>query len=217
MTTFNVQPLLRSSPPAHRAIALITRLTAVVLGIGWTIHGDISAGVIAGTGLLLSLLASRWTAENVASWFHLTLFMHLSFGMGLDLYLRSNYYDNVVHFLAMAGLVGIALERLRRASMAHQLVMPVRMHVAVAATLALAFGAAWELTEFALDTCFSLNAQLGLTDTNLDLLADLCGGIAAGALSSLHQPRSIARRFASPRTQTSILATLSSKRLRPLS
>lgn len=166
-------------------IELLAQLLMLWLALSWALEGNIVAAVIGASGLLISGLALRYSGADIAVWVHSAIFMHLMFGMRLGWYENHAFYDAAAHFVAMAALVGIVLARIDRARISGLLQPPVPLQWLLAPILAL--GAAWELFEFVLDLLFTLNAQPDLRDTNLDLLADLGGGLIAARISALRQ------------------------------
>jgi hypothetical protein len=175
-------------------IALLAQLLMLWLALSWALEGNIVAAVIGASGLVISGLALRYSGADIAVWMHSAIFMHLMFGMRLGWYESHAFYDAAVHFVAMAALVGIVLARIDRAQISGLSQPSAPLQWLLAPTLALALGAAWELFEFVLDLLFALNAQPDLRDTNLDLLADLGGGLVAALISALRE-RSIGPAF----------------------
>lgn len=152
------------------------------LGLTWWFEGDATNATIAAIGALLTILAHAFLRKDFVWWLAIAVFAHLAFGIRLELYVTNKFYDELVHFLAIGSLVVIAVRRLQADSNLMRTLSPRTALFVCTSVLALAFGAAWELIEFSIDSVFSLCAQQSLRDTNLDLLADLFGGIGAFAV-----------------------------------
>jgi hypothetical protein len=131
----------------------------------------------------------------------LTLFLHIggySYHWYLDLY---PYYDKFAHVIAsmtIALLGFLAVLILMRASNNLQFE---RWHIFFFIVIfTLAFGAIWEIWEFTLDTLvgsyLTKPLQQGNTDTMLDLITDLCGGLIIAVLGTFYLKRKSARHWA---------------------
>jgi len=170
--------------------ALMTGLAAL-----WWAECNGTSGTIALCGLGLCLAAMAYADRALNLWLHVAIVAHLLCGMRFGLYESRGSYDELVHALAVMALVIIVVQRLAAHADYRPLLNTAPRRLALSASLALAFGGAWELFEFFVDTIFNLNAQTGLTDTNLDLLADLIGGVGAFSVLSIRRPHRSAGRF----------------------
>jgi len=155
------------------------QLLILCLTVHWWLECDTTNAAIAAIGLLICCAAMPFIKKPLSAWVHATIVMHLFVGLHFGMYEASPFYDEGAHIFSMGGIVLIVLMQLNQYSPTRALVEQQKIRIAIAATVALALGAAWELIEFSLDTLFALNAQQDLLDTNLDLLADLAGGILA--------------------------------------
>lgn len=127
----------------------------------------LSIGLVA-LALLMSALASLFELYNVFEWYDEALHAYFSFTLSLVLALYA---------------YGVVLTGRRRNE---------ALLVLAVAGLGLAAGTIWEMWEWLYDLYVAGNAILGKTDTMIDLLLDLAGGIVAG-LVSLPMLRSKAR------------------------
>ena len=131
----------------------------------------------------------------------LTPFLHIggySYHWYLDLY---PYYDKFAHVIASmtVALLGfLAVLILMRVSNGLQFE---RWHIFFFIVIfTLAFGAIWEIWEFTLDTFvgsyLTKPLQQGNTDTMLDLISDLCGGMIIAVLGTFYLKRKSAQHWA---------------------
>ncbi len=119
-------------------------------------------------------------------------------GRFFALYKNLPGFDKSQHFLygmifAVCGFV--LFYRLNPAARQQRIVSPATMVVFIA-SFALLCGFGWEIYEFASDRLFNTNMQAwkqglahGVTDTMLDLLADLVGGLAVGLTGARRMQR----------------------------
>ncbi len=109
----------------------------------------------------------------------IALFVHTFFGYFKDLYTRSQTFDRYLHAygsFAYALFLYALLSKLTNAS-----VTP-RLFTAVMVTFTgIAAGALFEIVEYAIDAKMPVKTQRGLKDTDMDLIFDVIGSIAAGA------------------------------------
>lgn len=131
----------------------------------------------------------------------LTLFLHtggFSFQWYLDYY---PYYDKLAHLIAaitIAFVIFLALLIMMRISSHLQLERwQIFLFVVI---FTLAFGVIWEIWEFIFDTFlgsfFTLPFQRGNTDTMLDLISDLAGGLIVAFLGTYFLKRKAANNWA---------------------
>jgi uncharacterized membrane protein YjdF len=111
------------------------------------------------------------------------------------------YYDKIAHFIAsitIALLGFLAVIIMMRVSSCLQLERWQIFFFIVIFTLA--FGAIWEIWEFTLDTFFgsylTKPLQQGNTDTMLDLIADLAGGLMVAILGTHYLKKKTANEWA---------------------
>ena len=131
----------------------------------------------------------------------LTLFLHIagySYHLYVDLY---PYYDKVAHLIASitVALLGfLAVLIIMRISNGLQFE---RWHIFFFIIIfTLAFGAIWEIWEFTLDSLagayLTKPLQQNLTDTMLDLITDLGGGIIIAVMGTFYLKRKSAHNWA---------------------
>jgi hypothetical protein len=160
--------------------------------------------VAVGMSMIPTLVYRKW--HIVVPWevtflIALTLFLHIagySFQWYLDLY---PYYDKFAHFIASItiGLLGfLAVLIMMRTSSCLELESWQIFFFIVIFTLA--FGAIWEIWEFTLDNLvgayLTKPLQQGNTDTMIDLITDLAGGLFVAFLGSHYLKKKSANEWA---------------------
>jgi hypothetical protein len=131
----------------------------------------------------------------------LTLFLHIG-GYSFQWYLNFYpYYDKFAHLIAsitIALLGFLAVLILMRVSSCLQMERWQIFFFIVIFTLA--FGAIWEIWEFTLDTFFgpylTKPLQQGNTDTMIDLITDLAGGLIVAVLGTHYLKKKTANEWA---------------------
>lgn len=111
--------------------------------------------------------------------------LHVHVGIGLEFYQTAPWFDLGLHTAVIGWIVSLSWDRLKTAGL-ENLAIPVWLPCIF---LALGFGAAWELFEAGLDVLFELGAQPDLMDTNLDLVADLIGGLLVSLVIAARRTR----------------------------
>lgn len=158
------------------AIFPVCHAATASLCVLWWLECEDTNLAIAAVGFAVSLMSLAAFDRLLALWVHLSIAAHLIVGIRFGWYETSAVYDEFVHALAMASLVYWCVVRLSASPELQVVLNNRRSLLFIASGLGLAFGAAWELFEFAIDSAFHLGAQQSLRDTNLDLVADLLGG-----------------------------------------
>ncbi|MFT4560445.1 MAG: hypothetical protein ACI9BW_000179 [Gammaproteobacteria bacterium] len=159
-----------SAPSSGLAITLANGLSLAWAACFWC--G--APAVIAGSACLILVMATLWDSR-LSLWLGCALVLHVHVGIGLEFYKTASWFDLLLHGATTGWIVSLSWERLKLAGLGN-LAIPVWLPFII---LALGFGAAWELFEASLDALFELGAQPDLLDTNLDLVADLIGGLLA--------------------------------------
>jgi hypothetical protein len=162
--------------PGPRALTVLNGLSLAWAALYWS--G--APAVIAGCACALVVATCAMRDARWGLWLSCATALHVHIGIGLGLYLTTSWFDLALHAATTAWLVVLTSSVLMQRGLASG-VWPV---CAVAVMLALGFGAAWELFEASIDALFALGAQLDLHDTNLDLFADLSGGLIASLVLS---------------------------------
>lgn len=91
-----------------------------------------------------------------------------------DLYNKIAYYDKIVHF-ASGVLISLFTMYLYESFYKKKLNKKIAFLIMVISNIAIA--SLWEIFEFLFDILFEKNAQKGNTDTMLDMIAAITGGI----------------------------------------
>ncbi len=111
----------------------------------------------------------------------IALFIHTFFGYFKDLYTRSQTFDRYLHAFgsfAFALFFYTLFVQLMGAS-----VTPPLFAAVMVMFTGIAVGAIFEIIEFAIDTKMPVKTQRDLKDTDMDLIFDVFGSVAAGAVA----------------------------------
>lgn len=123
------------------------------------------------------------------AWLTVSIACHVILGMNFDLYGALPYYDKAAHVIVTAGLVLLGLKLFEQYCLQRGLSVSRAAYCGIGLLLALSTGAAWEIFEFLVDQTGRFQAQRGLNDTMLDLIADLAGGGLAVTLAPFLKTR----------------------------
>ncbi len=107
------------------------------------------------------------------------LFIHTFFGYFKDFYTRSQTFDRYLHAFGSFAFA-LFFYSLFLKLMAAAVTPPLFAAVMVTFT-GIAVGAIFEIIEFAIDTKMPVKTQRDLKDTDMDLVFDVIGSVAAGA------------------------------------
>ena len=111
-------------------------------------------------------------------WLSTGLVIHVVVGMAMDGYSLC-YFDDALHFGIVGSLTFLVVSELKPCVKWQSLALP-RSQLLVCGTLfALGIGALWEVFEFLVDLTGVYQAQRGLPDTMMDLVAGGAGGVIA--------------------------------------
>jgi uncharacterized membrane protein YjdF len=113
-------------------------------------------------------------------------------GSALNLYYAIPHWDKIIHFDSGIMLAWLGLLLIRRAEEASRAALPRWFTASATVSTPMAFGAAWEICEFASDALLGSAAQNGNLDTMGDIVAATVGGVVTLAIALVWQrPRSV--------------------------
>jgi len=175
----------RISTATASAIAiLLCGVTISITGLNWLVSGDKLRFAVALVALLLTVLAMRFIRDSHlheagAVVIALLLTAHVVLGMQLELYETSVLYDKAMHVIGLAAIAGILIAAINSYCERCGIQLPLGLLVTMVFGGALSVGTLWEFFEFGIDSTGLFNAQRGLQDTMLDLIADAIGAVLA--------------------------------------
>ena len=169
------------------ALVLTCRVLIVFSGLRWWYLGDVLQLTVALSclvvtilpGLLARHLILRDAAEAVTT---VLLAAHVVFGIQLGLYETSAVYDKAMHFLGSGAIAGLLAYAICTYCIRYSIDLPPTIISVTVFGGTVSAGALWEIFEFAMDRTGFFNAQRGLQDTMLDLIADAAGGCVMVAM-----------------------------------
>ncbi len=125
----------------------------------------------------------------------LSLFLHIFLGEGLEFYNRYWIWDKLLHVYGSGVIAIIAFVVVYSLHYTKKLRLTLPLIMLITFSFAMAMGAMWEIGEFLVDVTFGKHAQKGLTDTMVDLIDDLIGGVIVAVMGALYV------RFSRPETR----------------
>ncbi len=152
--------------------------------VWWIVDGNVSSLVVAAGALAICLVAVQSASRKLSLWVTSALVSHVVLGMALDGY-SIHYFDDAMHFALVGWLTVLAVNEIDSRIKWNGAKLSRQYLVVVGMMFALGIGALWEFFEFGVDLTGAYQAQLGLTDTMTDLLADGAGGGSAALLMTL--------------------------------
>lgn len=163
---------------------LLCRLTIGITGLHWLISGDKLSFAVAAVALLLTALPTLCIRDShlhdvTAVVVALLLVAHIVLGMQIELYETSKLYDKAMHMLGSGAIAGILIITIHTYCSRRRIELPLTLIILLVFGGTLSAGTLWEILEFAIDRTGLFNAQRGLHDTMLDLLADATGAVLA--------------------------------------
>ncbi len=166
--------------PLSVHVVLTCRVAIVATGVHWLVIDDWLRSSVAGIALLLTYLPAyllrdallRGAAKLVVA---LLLAAHIVLGMNGGLYETSMVYDKWMHVIGSGALTAVLIVAALRYCDHHRVDLPLALLALLVLGGALAAGTLWEVFEFTVDQTGWFNAQRGLHDTMLDLVADAIG------------------------------------------
>lgn len=112
----------------------------------------------------------------------ITAVIHSFLGHYMKLYDTSPYFDKLLH---MFGIFAFSLAAYSIIAGSPNIRCNSKLWVFIIVVLCgIAIGAIFEIVEFTLDVVLKTQSQKGLLDTNLDLVSDVIGAIAAGLFAA---------------------------------
>ena len=107
---------------------------------------------------------------------------HVILGMQLGLYESSISYDKAMHAIGLFAITGLIIAAVSKYCDREQLVLPLSFLSILVLGISVSAGTLWEIFEFAIDLTGLFQAQRGLYDTMLDLLANTAGALTVTGL-----------------------------------
>ena len=162
----------------------LCRLAICITGLVWLTTGDMLRFTVAVVATLLTALPALFIRDSylndvTAVVIALLLATHIVLGMQIELYETSKWYDKAMHVLGSSAIAGILIIAVHTYCSRYRIELPFTLITLSVFAGTLSAGALWEIFEFAIDRTGFFNAQRGLHDTMLDLLADATGAILA--------------------------------------
>lgn len=166
---------------------VLCRLAIGITGLSWFISGDGLRFSVAIIALLLTVLPMRFIHDSLlrnatAVVISLLLAANIVFGMQYELYETSKLYDKAMHLLGSGAIAGILIVAIHTYCDRCRIKLPLALFAILVSAGTLSLGTLWEFFEFGIDSTGLFNAQRGLHDTMLDLLADAIGAVLAISL-----------------------------------
>ncbi len=162
-------------------LVLFCRIAMGLCVVHWWYESDVlqlSVGIGALTLTLLPGVIIRDSLLQGMTTIVITLLItaHVVLGMSASLYETSYIYDKFMHVLGSSAIAGLLLLALHRYCLRQSIELPVVFVAIIVMGGTLSVGTLWEIFEFTIDRTGLFNAQRGLYDTMLDLIADTTGG-----------------------------------------
>lgn len=166
---------------------VLCRLAIGITGLSWFISNDGLRFSVAIIALLLTVLPMRFIHDSLirnatAVVISLLLAANIVFGMQYELYETSKLYDKAMHILGSGAIAGILIVAIHTYCDRCRIKLPLALFAILVSAGTLSLGTLWEFFEFGIDSTGLFNAQRGLHDTMLDLLADAIGAVLAISL-----------------------------------
>ena len=172
------------------------RLVIIATTLTWLQSGKLLWFLVGAVCTALTFLPAAWiqdpalrTASSLCA--STLLFAHVVFGMQAGFYETSTVYDKVVHMLGCSAIAGLVITAISHYCARRNIHLPLPLLLLLAIGIVVSLGTMWEMFEFALDRTGLFQAQRGLTDTMLDLVADLFGALAAMTVFAFRARRTV--------------------------
>jgi hypothetical protein len=100
---------------------------------------------------------------------------HIVLGMNLGFYESYAFYDKIMHALGSALFTFLIITAVVQYCKRKKFTLPLSLHFFLVLGISISLGTIWEIFEFTVDQTGLFNAQRGLQDTMLDLVANFAG------------------------------------------
>jgi hypothetical protein len=100
---------------------------------------------------------------------------HIFLGMNLGFYENYAFYDKLMHAFGSALLTFLVIAAVVQYCKHKNFILPLSLHFFLVLGISISLGTIWEIFEFTVDQSGLFNAQRGLQDTMLDLVANFAG------------------------------------------
>jgi len=163
----------------------VLRIVFIAATIAWGITNHSVAPVLGACGILV--LARIASLPRFYDFSLIVAMVLIGWGEVLGFYDSWRYYDNVVHTIVPLLLTGVIYVLLLRLQVLPELRELTQLHqrfgfFLTALMLGMAIGAAWEITEWTLDSLVGSNLATSVTDTATDLIFDTVGGATSALI-----------------------------------
>ena len=194
MQTFNVQYIKDSIPVfirwmgswqmiAGAWLVNLSRGAVMVTSAQWLLLGNLlwfTIGVVSVALTFVPQILIRNRQLLMATKVYVALFLaaHVILGMHFGWYETSAVYDKWIHLLGSSVLTGLVMVAIIQYCRRIKLTLPLALLFTLVLGIAISAGTLWEIFEFIVDRTGLFQAQRGLSDTMLDLIADTVGALA---------------------------------------
>lgn len=163
------------------------QIAVLAPAICWLASGELLWFGVGAVGFLLARLPAMLVDDGVlrsASSLCVTALVaaHVILGMKAGLYETSTVYDKLAHTLGSGVVTGVLITAVSRYAERERLSLPLPFFFILVLGAGVSLGTFWEIFEFAADKSGLFYAQRGLSDTMLDLIANLVGTLFTLAL-----------------------------------
>ena len=179
----------------NQALLWLMRAALLGFGVALTAKGD-SLGLLALLAFVVTFIPSFLRAKyqvDLPWWLEslivLGLFCDIIIGSEFEVYTLITGFDWFTHTLGTFIVSLIALSIVYSLKVTKQIKISNNMIWWFTVVFALAIGGFYEILEFLTDTIFHANAQISLTNTMLDLIFDMIGGVVTASWGSYYLMR----------------------------
>ncbi|MDH3694618.1 MAG: hypothetical protein OER96_08625 [Gammaproteobacteria bacterium] len=172
---------------AGKWLANISRVAIILTTLQWLLVGNQIPFTVGMVSVALTyvpslLIRNRMlqTATNISV--SMLLAAHVVLGMQYGLYETSAIYDKWLHVIGSGAITALVIVAVLQYCTRIRLELPVALFVILVLGATISMGTLWEVFEFSVDRTGLFQAQRGLSDTMLDLIADTIGVLGTLAL-----------------------------------
>ncbi|MFZ7102036.1 MAG: hypothetical protein ACOWWO_05150 [Peptococcaceae bacterium] len=165
--------------PINSLFFIVQAFTVMSLSVKGAEDQALEALITLTLYLLFIYLEQLWQFK-IENWVRLALILTIIANSGGGHFLggyNTKYFDKILHFFGSFSAASFAFSVINKIFHVKYSSRAV-MFIFISA-VGLAIGALYEILEYSLDRIFLMNNQLGLSDTNLDLIADALGSLAS--------------------------------------